>query len=195
MNKWSKAGASSAGFTLIELMVVIFIIAILATVVSLSIGNRALDDRLAVESERLDQLVRLAMDDSELKGVSVGLRFTASGYQFLVLDDKGRWVPYEGDGSFRSRSYQPPFFAQIHVDGQMVTPAQDQSASPVQGNASGSILDNDDKNKLQPQVLMLPGGESSSFTVDLLAPNYPVYYRIESDSMGHVKTSRGLIGQ
>jgi general secretion pathway protein H len=189
----SYTGRGSGGFTLIELMVVIFIIAILATLVSLSIGNRALDDRLAVESERLDQVVRLAMDDAELKGMTFGLRFTASGYQFLVLDDKGRWTPYAGDGSFQGHRYQPPFFAQLHVDGQMVAPAQDQSDGSGQGG--GSILGNDDKNKLQPQVLLLPGGETNSFTVDLLAPNYPVFYRIESDSMGHVKTSRGLIGQ
>jgi general secretion pathway protein H len=197
MTRRSQTGRGSGGFTMIELLVVIFIIAILATLVSLSIGNRALDDRLAVESQRLDQLVRMAMDESEMLGMPIGLRFTDSGYQFVTLDDKGRWTAYDTDGTFRSRKYQPPFYAQIHVDGQMVPPAQDQAAGSAQsgGNSKsgGSILGGDDKNKLQPQILLMPGGESSDFTVDLLAPNYPVYYRIAADSLGHLTSTRGLI--
>ena len=172
--------ARSAGFTLIEVLIVITIIGILAAVMGLKIGNRALDDRMQAEAERLYQLVQLAEEETQVKGVALGLRFTDTGYQFLALNDKGQWAEYS-NGVLRTRAFDPAFFTELHVEGRMVPPAQSQQRS--------GALD-DDKNKLQPQILLLPGGETTAFAVDLKAQNYPSWFHIEADALGRLREER-----
>lgn len=172
--------ARPAGFTLLEVLIVITIIGILAAVVGLKIGNRALDDRMQAEAERFHQLLQLAQEETQVKGIALGLRFTTTGYQFLTLNDKGLWVEY-GSGVLRPRRIEPPFFTELHVEGRMVAPAQDQP----QGGAP-----NDPKNKLQPQILLLPGGETTAFALDLKALNYPSWFHLEADALGRIKQER-----
>jgi general secretion pathway protein H len=164
-------------------MVVMFILAILATFISLKIGNRTLDDRLQTESERFEQLVRLAQEESEVKGVPIGLRFTTSGYQFLSLDDKGNWTDYSA-GALRPRPLAPPFFADLQVEGRAVPPAQDQQPG---------ALALDQEQKLQPQILLLPGGEATAFAVDLRVQGYPYYFHVESDALGRMLDERRVL--
>ncbi len=169
-----------AGFTLIEVLIVIFIIGILATFASLKIGSRSLDDRLQNESERFEQLVKLALEESEVKSVPIGLRFTTSGYQFLALDEKGQWANYS-EGALRPRPLVAPFYAELQVEGSMVPPAQDQPAG-------GLALDQEQK--IQPQILLLPGGEVTAFAVDIKAQNYAFYFHVESDALGRIQYER-----
>jgi len=171
--------ARPAGFTLLEVLIVITIIGILAAVMGLKIGNRAMDDRMQAEAERFYQLVQLAQEETQVKGVALGLRFTASGYQFLALNDKGQWAEY-GNGVLRTRVLDPAFYTELHVEGRMVPPAQDQQRGGL----------NDDKNKLQPQILLLPGGETTAFAVDLKAQNYPSWFHVESDALGRLHEER-----
>ena len=168
------------GFTLIEILVVIVIMGVLATFATLKIGNRALDDRLQTESERFEKLVELAQEESQVKGVPIGLRFTTSGYQFLSFNEKGQWVEYN-QGALRTRQLVAPFYAELQVEGHTVAPAQD--------DKPGADLDNQ-KQKIQPQILLLPGGESSAFAVDMKAQNYPSYFHIESDVLGRIQHER-----
>lgn len=179
----SSRRSAAAGFTLLEVLIVIVIIGILAAIVGLKIGNRALDDRLQAEAERFEQLVRLAQEETQVKGIPLGLRFTTSGYQFLDLDDKGAWVDYN-NGVLHKRNLVAPFFAELHVEGRMVPPEQDQK--PV----SDPRDPNSAKNKLQPQILLLPGGETTAFAVDLKVQNYPSWFHIESDALGRVRLER-----
>jgi len=170
----------ASGFTLIEILVVMVIVGILATFATLKIGNRSIDDRLQTESERFEQLVKLAQEESQVKGIPIGLRFTTSGYQFLSLNDKGQWADY-GQGALRDRPLIAPFYAEVQVDGRSVAPAQDQQA--------GASI-NDQSQKILPQILLLPGGESSAFAVDVKAQNYLSYFHIESDVLGRIQFER-----
>lgn len=177
---------AAGGFTLLEIMVVIFIIGILATLVTLAIGNRPIDDRLDNEAARIEQLLRMAQDDAEVRGIAIGVRLTQDGYEFMAQDDKSHWVDYTQDGSLHPRRFTYPFVAQLQIEGRLVPPAQD---------AQSGDLNLDDPKKIRPQILLLPGGESTEFAIDVGAPGYPVYYHIEADALGHLLRERRVAAQ
>lgn len=159
-----------AGFTLIEIMVVVFIMGILMSMVALSMGNRSAEDRLDTEARRLQRVLELAMEEAELKGIDLGLRLTAGEVQLLALDQDKKWIPYAEDGPLRSREISPPFSMQLFVEGRAVAPAADTS-------------DDDDK-KIEPQVLLLSSGEVTAFAMELKATGLKDYYRLDADVMG-----------
>lgn len=174
------------GFTLLELLAVIVIIGIIVTFASLSIGNRALDDRLEAESKRIEQLLRLAEDEADLKGVAIGMVFSKDGYRFLAADTSRNWVDYAQSGILRSRPLLQPFFVELRMEGRLIPPlpAASETEAPRAGEAE------DESKKLKPHVLLLPGGQMTPFTLDLKAPNYPSYFRIEGDLLGRVTRVR-----
>ena len=63
----------TAGFTLLELLVVVLLIGIIANFAVLSMSGRALTDKLSVEAQRLNQLVQLAAEEAQVKGLNLGL--------------------------------------------------------------------------------------------------------------------------
>jgi general secretion pathway protein H len=161
------------GFTLLEVLVVVAIIGVMATLALSSIGNRSLDDRLGLEARRLRELFALAADEAVLQGLELGFVQTAEGYEFLVLKE-GRWQPLEGSGPLRARALAEPFYLRLQVDGRPVTP----------------VRTGDPKAELQPQVLLLSSGDATEFVLDLKALQYDPYYRLSGDLLGRVTLDR-----
>lgn len=161
------------GFTLLEVLVVVAIIGVMATLALSSIGNRSLDDRLGLEARRLRELFALAADEAVLQGLELGFVQTAEGYEFLVLKE-GRWQPLEGAGPLRARALAEPFYLRLQVDGRPVTP----------------VRTGDAKVELQPQVMLLSSGDATEFILDLKALQYDPYYRLSGDLLGRVTLDR-----
>src|SRR5512143_3582334 len=113
----SARARRSRGFTLIELLVVVVLIGIIATFAVMSISGRAADDRLENEAKRTYALLQLAADEAQLKGVQIGIRYTVSGYQFVVMGDKHHWEPYEATGPLRPRAWPDGISADLSVEG------------------------------------------------------------------------------
>ncbi|MGH8482354.1 MAG: type II secretion system minor pseudopilin GspH [Nevskiaceae bacterium] len=165
---------SARGFTLLEILVVVVIIGVMATLAVLSIGSRSLDDRLAIEARRLHELLLLAADEAVLQGAELGFIQTTEGYGFLVLDREGKWVPLEDAGPLRGRALAPPLYIELQVDGRRVVPPRADGQDP----------------ELKPQVLLLSSGDATEFTLDLRALEFAPYYRLQGDVLGHFKLER-----
>ncbi len=177
-----------AGFTLVEVLVVILIIGIMITGISLSIGNRSVDDRLQSESERLEQLVNYAAETAQVQGMEIGLRSTTEGFEFMAQDMQGLWQTIDA-GPLRPRQIEAPFYLDLWVEGQKVSPIKvdrekeraDLAAEKGEDSDARLKLNESPKNRPQPQVFLLSSGDASAFAIDLKLKNYASYYRLECD--------------
>ena len=103
--KLSKA----RGFTLIEILVVIVIVATIVSMALLSIGVAGEDEELDTERKRLAALIETVQDEALLQGREFGIEFTTSAYRFVEFDPLARqWseVPYDDLYRLRSVAYR-----------------------------------------------------------------------------------------
>jgi general secretion pathway protein H len=169
----------AAGFTLVEVLVVVLIIGIMLTFATLSVGDRAAADTLDTEARRIEQLFRLAQEESELKGYEIGFLHTQEDYQFLVVNNDGRWMPI-AEGPLRPRQVPQLLSLRLRVDGRPVPPAQQNAADGAQGDAPPP----------EPQVLILSSGEFTAFALDLEAAGLPGGYRLSGTLLGRLELDR-----
>lgn len=135
------------GFSLIELIVVLAIIATVTGVVVPRINFGGDKKQIRSEALRLAELFRRASDESVFKTTEIGIRFTDGDYQFLKLEGDnrtGKWVAYESD-TFRKREWPEGFEIEVEIAGVGVAlePAED------------AEIDENTK----PHVMMLSNGE------------------------------------
>lgn len=158
------------GFTLLELIVVIVIIGVLATAVTLSLGNRSLSDTLDAETRRIEKLIELASDDALFRQRELGFWSDGERYGFLVLTD-GLWQPYRDSEPLRERRFEPPVEGRLYVEGQPVPPP--------------------DPLAPQPPVLLLSSGEVTPFVLRLGVPGDRTLDReLRIDALGRVQPVR-----
>ncbi len=110
----------SAGFTLVEILVVLAIIAIVLGGAVLSLGLVGNRDSPPEELERLGTLLIDARERAELENRAYGVRVTATGYGFLVHDARTmRWIEM-ADRRFAAGDWPPGAKLELDVDGRRV---------------------------------------------------------------------------
>ena len=119
---------SARGFTLIEILVVVVILAVLAGALTLAMNGVGGERRLAAQSEQVQALLGYACEQAELTDRSIGLSFKTNGYRFSNLD-RGNWIPF-GPGELRLRSWLEGTSALLTRDGRIVQIAGDFPEKP-----------------------------------------------------------------
>lgn len=179
----------SAGFTLIEILVVVLIIGIISSAVLLSVNLTGRDRELEKESDRLLTLINYAREQAELQTREYGLLFNDDGYQFLAYDvRRGLWREVYEDEIFRQRKLPEGLDFKLTVDARPVVlvPSSDVKASRPKEDrkpaksisdisslkdavSAGHKLGEDDPSKLAearkivPQVTIFSNGDLTSF--------------------------------
>jgi general secretion pathway protein H len=95
----SATGAES-GFTLVEMMVVIVIIGLMASVAIMAAPGRR---SLSSEAEQFAARLHRAQEEAVLTNRPVGVAVTAQGYSFLTRTGSG-WAALD-DGPFEDRTW------------------------------------------------------------------------------------------
>lgn len=92
----ARAVSRSAGFTLIEVVVVLLLIGIISALV---VVNAAPDDRQQVrsESERLAALFEQASMDARVSGETIAWSSDGRGYRFQEKSPDSDWTDMDGD--------------------------------------------------------------------------------------------------
>ena len=147
----ARAGADSAGFTLIEIMVVVVIIGVVAALMVLSFTVTGRDRELEKESDRLFALFTYTREQAELQTREYGVLFQDDGYEFLTYDvRRALWRSVPDDEALVARRLPDGLGVKLTVEARPVVLTRPKDAR--------------DKT---PQVMIFSNGDLTSFAATL----------------------------
>ena len=165
----------SKGFTLVEILVVVVIIAIVTSLAVLSIGVTGRDSQLDDESRRIEGLVGLLHERALLEGRDFGLRIEPAAYEFVVYETRrDRWKTLDQEREFRHRDLPKGLRFQLELDSQIVV------IKPIDRNLSS------DQPPPGPQVAIAASGEGTPFRLTLLRDGTTAKASVDGDALGKV---------
>jgi general secretion pathway protein H len=171
-NTLGTSRARSAGFTLIELMLVVFIIGLISAAAVITFGGDRRDTELDREAERLDALLDYVREQAELQTRDYGFRVNQEGYSFVVFDVlQNQWRIAGEDDALRAREFPEGLEPQVVVEGRPIV--LDQKKRGI-----------DD---FKPQVSIFANGDLSSFEVSLRRENSSERARIYTDEQSIIR--------
>jgi len=166
--------STESGFSLLELLVVIVIIAILFTFTTLAIRGTSPEELIQTEAQRLDRLIQLALEEAILKGTEYGLEFKPDSYRFLLFIEN-TWQPLEDDKLLRQR--QLPENMQFELEVEQIDVLVEKQSD-----------DSEDEDRPDPQVFILSSGEiTPEFSVRLVIPGVTTSYIVSGEINGEHK--------
>ena len=198
-----------SGFTLLELLVVVFIIGILSTLFTLSVGLTGGDRELETETDRLIAVVQLASDEAIMQGRELGMRFYPDGYEFARFQedfveyyddeasdqpdqsedapqsDQSEWIVLSNENLLNKRSLPEGILLELEIDGRLVVLERDDERDK----------DDEDENsnqEYQPQIRLFSSGDVSPFVVQLRRRFENKGVQIEFDAEGMVEVTEDL---
>jgi len=164
----------SAGFTLIEMLVVLAIVAIMTAGALLSLSLLAPRDAPPPAVERLQQLLADARERAELENRAYGVRLTPSGYEFLVFDARSMtWLSLQ-DRRFSAGAWPENAVLALDVDGRRVL----LSRQPVPGET------------LAPDFGVDATGEYTAFELRVTLGEREPPWRLRPDGSGGLRLDR-----
>ena len=164
----------SKGFTLVEILVVIVIMAVVISITVLSVSSTGRDSQLDEESRRIEGLVGLLHERALLEGRDFGLRIEPTAYEFVVYDTRrDRWMMLDQEREFRHRDLPKGITFQLQLDSQTVV------IKPIDRNLSSGDQPN-------PQVAIAASGEGTPFRLTLQRDATQAKASVDGDALGKV---------
>ena len=150
------------GFTLIELMVVLFIMATMAGFALLALGDAGRGDKLKAEATRLHDAMQLASEEAEMRGNAIGASIESGEYRFSIRMDN-QWQALDRDPILHSHDL--PAGMQLTLD------KPDRAATQM----------NDTR---PPDLIFYTSGESTAFQIGLSDSEGTGHYRLSGNGYG-----------
>lgn len=158
---------STAGFTLLELMVVIVIVGIVLSFMTLSTGGDQRAEQLEREAQRIVALLQLASEEAVMRSEQLALRVGETDYEFMILEN-AQWTALADDRPLRPRKL--PAGIELRLD--------------LQDNPPPGLSAEDSE---QPQIFLLSSGEMTPFVLTLSAPETEQRFSIKASLLGRIE--------
>ena len=158
-----------AGFTLIEILVVMILLGIVMTIAVISIGNTQ-SEQLEEDMRRLLQIARLTHEEAIINQQTLAIKFSEHGYSIQRYDPQGKiWVPVTEPAFFLPKELDESYEIKLLQDGLSVS--LEANDDPEEDSGSG-------------KVLMYASGEMTPFELIISLPDSDIHYRLTGDLMG-----------
>ena len=162
------------GFTLVEILVVVVIMAIVISLAVLSIGTTGRDNQLDQEGRRIEALIDLLHERALLEGRDFGMSLQPDGYDFLVFDTiRDAWLKFDQDNEFRHRDLPKGVSFQRQRDQQTVV-----LKAPDKALSGGTPV--------TPQLAIAASGEGTPFRLVLHRDATQAQAAVDGDSLGKI---------
>lgn len=160
--------SKGAGFTLIEILIVMVIISIVSGIALLTISKNP-HKQIENVAHQLTQLILLAEEEAMLRPATIGLALSPTHYQFLrykssTQPDESAWQPLESNHFKRHTLPANLYFSLI---------VQHQAASLSQK---------------APPIIISESGDITPFTIFIRLNDEAPYYRIIGKANGEIKS-------
>lgn len=143
-----KRPALSCGFTLIEILVVMFIVSIMFGVTVANLPGFAGTADFELESRRLKTLLDIAREESMAQALELGFMPKSDGYAFYVYNEiEQNWVEYN-EAPLHRRTLPEGIKLDLKIEGESLKLVAEKESSI-------------------PPLLLLSSGETSIFTLTI----------------------------
>jgi type II secretion system protein H len=160
LKKTDASYSSEDGFTLLELLVVVVIVAILFTYTTLAIRSDTPEDIIKKEAQRMERLIQLALEESILRGEEYGVEIFLDGYRFLHFDvTENRWLPLSEDKILRERELPLDMELEMNLEDTEIVIEMASDPMTEQKLDLDSDENDEDEEKSQPQIFLMSSGE------------------------------------
>lgn len=168
------AARRPGGFSLLELLVVIVILAIMVGMTLLSMGTLRSGDVAETEARRLTALLELVAEEALVQGRDYGVEFFEDGYRFLSWDpDSGLWSVVSDEAALRHRRLPADLRVALAIEGREVV--------VYAANERGEQR----SDEIVPQIGIYSSGEFTPFELflvtDFIADAWLVRGRMQGD--------------
>lgn len=176
----------SQGFSLIEILVVLFVIVVIAGIVSLNVNSGAGNAVVEESLNRLRAVAEYARDEAQFRGQDFGVLFvvdeSAGGEPVLVAHWRMRtlvgWRPMTDEEAFAAIIFPEAIDAELTLDGLDAIFEEDAAA---QGNSN-----------VAPQWQLLSSGETQTGELMIRdSASGDLLWRLEWDALGRMQMLQG----
>jgi general secretion pathway protein H len=158
-NRRAERTRQGRGFTLIEVLVVLVIIAIMVSLATLSVHVTGKDRELDEESQRIAALFSLLQERAALEARDYGIRLSHSDYEFAYWDTRRQqWRKIADQPELRRRHLPESVYFNLDLESRRVI-LDETLDRPLK--SAGDTAD------AAPQLVVAASGEGSPFRIEL----------------------------
>ena len=173
----------SRGFTLIEILVVVVIIATVVSIALLSVSVGGDDTELDQERRRLASLIETIQDEAVLQGREFGVEFMTSSYRFVEFDPLTRqWSEIPFDDLYRLRRLPEGLEFELFIDDRRIGLETDPDRLDDRDQSSSDSVD-----PYVPHLFVFASGESTVFELHIVRPQIDRRLILRGDVLGELE--------
>jgi general secretion pathway protein H len=162
------------GFTLLEILVVVVIIAVMTTIGVLSMGTLGADREIDAELERYADVVEAALEQAQLEGRDYGIRFEPGAYEvYVYAAERQRWETITEDRLYEQHRLPDGLLYRLEVEGKVLQIGGEPPTAP----------------KI-PQVVLFASGDVSPYRLKLQRDGVDRVVTVEGQPDGTLEIRR-----